>query len=353
VENTSQLVLRNAPGLGAGPLLLINPPRDALAQQLKRADRPLRCFTQDFGDYRWLQALGTDVEFGTVPGSVPNDGCTLLFLPREKERLGMLLHALADRMGPRSRLWLVGENRGGIKSAPRHMESCFAQVSLRDSARHCRLFEATEPIGQKPFALDAYFDEWSLSFAGRDLAFCSLPGVFAHGRLDEGTALLLNALATLRPEGRILDFACGCGVVGIALLATSERTSLTLLDSSALAMESSRRSLQRNGLNAEIVPSDGLSELDGTFDWIVSNPPFHRGVANDLEVAAGFFHRSGTFLAENGKIVIVFNRHLPYAKWLHRSFGKVERLAENGEYIAVSTTQPVGGSRASKLKPKA
>jgi len=342
VENVSQLVLRNASGLGAGPLLLVNPPRDALAQQLQRADRPLRCFTQDFGDYRWLQALGADVEFGTVPRFTIEEGLALLFLPREKERLGMLLHALADQMGARSKLWVVGENRGGIKSAPRHMGSRFADVSMRDSARHCRLIEASGPIREQPFVLEAYFDEWSMPFAGKDLAFSSLPGVFARGRLDEGTALLLEILATMRPQGRILDFACGCGVVGMALSAMTGHASLTLLDSSALAIESSRRSLERNGLQAEVVASDGLSELSGTFDWIVSNPPFHRGVANDLEVAARFFQRSGTFLAENGKIVIVFNRHLPYAKWLHQSFGSVERLAENGEYVVILATRPVG-----------
>jgi len=350
VENVSQLVLRNAAQLGAEPLLLVNPPRDALAQELQRVGRSLHCFTQDFGDYRWLQALGANVEFGTTPCSAINDGCVLLFLPREKERLGMLLHALADRMGARSRLWVVGENRGGIKSAPRHVGSRFAEVSMRDSARHCRLFEASGPIREQPFVLEAYLDEWSMPFAGKDLAFSSLPGVFAHGRLDEGTALLLEVLATRHPQGRILDFACGCGVVGIALLAMAGHANLTFLDSSALAIESSRRSLERNGFQAEVVASDGLSELSGTFDWIVSNPPFHRGLANDLEVAAEFFHQSGTFLAENGKIVIVFNRHLPYSKWLHQSFGSVERLAENAEYVVICASRPIRGNWAEETE---
>ena len=51
MENVSQILLRNEAKLPAGPLLLINPPRDALAQQLSRVERPVRCVTQDFGDF--------------------------------------------------------------------------------------------------------------------------------------------------------------------------------------------------------------------------------------------------------------------------------------------------------------
>jgi 16S rRNA (guanine1207-N2)-methyltransferase len=235
-------------------------------------------------------------------------------------------------------LWLVGENRGGVKSSPRHLERFFSRVTVLDNARHCGLIEAVAPSRERPFDLGGYFSQWSMSHAGRELTLRSLPGVFAHGRLDSGTALLLDVLEGLQPHGRILDFACGCGVVGVGLLASSAESSVTLLDSSALAIESSRQSLQTNGLQAELLASDGLGEVSGRFDWIVSNPPFHRGVSNDLEIAADFFNRAGTFLAKNGRIVVVFNRHLPYSRWLDQAFGQVERLAGNGEYIVVQAS---------------
>jgi 16S rRNA (guanine1207-N2)-methyltransferase len=123
------------------------------------------------------------------------------------------------------------------------------------------------------------------------------------------------------------------------LLATDDTSRVTLLDSSALAVESSRLTLAANGLQGEVLPSDGLSELDGHFDWIISNPPFHRGVASDLDVAAEFFQRAGTFLAENGRIVIVFNRHLPYLRWLQSAFDQVDRLAENEEFTVMQAAR--------------
>ena len=277
--------------------------------------------------------------FEAVPTLHGNERWVVLFLPREKQRLAMLLHALADAMAPGSTLWLVGENKGGIKSAPRHLRKFFDRVTALDNARHCGLLEACGPTPEQPFTLAQYLTAWSTHYAGREIALRSLPGVFAHGRLDPGTAMLLEVLERLRPQGRILDFACGSGVVGIALLAAAEHSSLTLLDSSALAIESSRQSLEANRLRAQLLPSDGLAELAAAspapYDWIVSNPPFHRGVASDLDVAADFFRCAGTFLTENGKIVIVFNRHLPYSRWLHQRFDAVERLAENDEYVVI------------------
>jgi len=251
-------------------------------------------------------------------------------------------------MDPAAILWLVGEKRAGIKSAPRHVRHYFQRVTAVDNARHCGLLEASGPAAIQPFDLDPYMLSWTTRYAGREIRLRSLPGVFAHGRLDRGSALLLEVLGRIRPQGRILDFACGCGIIGAALLSGDEPTQLTLLDTSALAIESARQTLAANGLHAELLPSDGLAELDGRYDWIVSNPPFHRGVASDLEVAAGFFRRAGTFLAENGRIVIVLNRHLPYFRWLKDSFEHVERLAENEEFTVIQASRSArrsGGGR--------
>jgi 16S rRNA (guanine1207-N2)-methyltransferase len=183
----------------------------------------------------------------------------ILQLPREKDRLVFLLHAVAAQIrateahiapAARARLWLVGENRAGIKSAARYLQQNFAQVSVLDQARHCGLFEASAPQPSEVFRLDDYVREWRVRHAGREICLCTLPGVFAHGRLDRGTALLLDVLERLRPRGKVLDFACGSGVVGLALLAAAAgELRLTLLDASALAIESARRSLAASGLD--------------------------------------------------------------------------------------------------------
>ena len=340
MEATSQVILRNRAGLAPGPVLLVNPPRDSLFQTLAKDGARVDVSTQDFGDYRWLAAGGASARFETVPTGEPEPASVILHLPREKQRLIMLLHAIASDLPPDARLLLVGENRAGIKSSRRHLEQFFTSVEKLDSARHCALFTASGPVAPEPFTLDAYADRWAVDFGDRRIETVSLPGVFAHGRLDGGSRLLLDTLGRLDPGGSVLDFAAGSGVIGCALLAASDSIDLTLLDVSAVAIESTRRTLAANDLNASVLASDGLSELQGRFDWIVSNPPFHRGVANDLETAERFFREAGTFLKEGGRIVIVCNRHLPYQKWMQTSFDRVERLAQNREFMIILAARP-------------
>ena len=122
----------------------------------------------------------------------------------------------------------------------------------------------------------------------------------------------------------MLDFACGSGVIGLSLLHFHPSTGMTLLDVSALALESARSSLRANGMEATVLASDGLSHLQGSFDWIISNPPFHRGIRNDLDIARNFFADAGNFLSETGKILLVYNHHLPYPAWLKEHFTRVE-----------------------------
>jgi methylase of polypeptide subunit release factors len=50
---------------------------------------------------------------------------------------------------------------------------------------------------------------------------------------------------------------------------------LTLCDVSAPAVEASRATLAANGLAGDVFASNVFSEVNGRFDMIISNPPFH------------------------------------------------------------------------------
>jgi 16S rRNA (guanine1207-N2)-methyltransferase len=343
MERSSEIIVRNEGTLPLASLTLINPPRDSLARQLEQSGRPARIFTHNHGDFCWHSATAEITRFGLLPAPDELTSAVILTLPREKDLLTMMLHALSSGLPADARLWLVGENKAGIKSARRYLERFFGQVHKLDSARHCVLFEAGRPRADSIFELESYKDHWQAKFADHTLDAVSLPGVFAHGRLDQGSRMLLDALEPLRPTGRILDFACGSGVIGCSLLAATGGAELTLLDVSALAMESSRLTLELNALQAHLLPSDGLAQADGRFDWIISNPPFHRGVHSDLDIAANFFATAGTFLTENGKIVIVCNRHLPYAEWLQTHFSQVNRLCADEQFNVIMAARPRNG----------
>ena len=340
LEKVSQVILRNLDRLPPGAVTLVNPEADELFGQIAGQERPVRLSTGSHGTFRRLQALGADVRFEAAPTNGKAEGNAILVLPREKDRLDLLLQAIIATMNPGGRLWLVGENRAGIKSSPRILNRHFECVKKLDSARHCGLFEASLPVSHGNFELGAFAKQWRTELAGMETELVTLPGVFSHGRLDAGTALLLDAMQSLKLNGNILDFASGCGVVGVTALRMAPASRLTLLDDSALALEAGKRSLAANQLEAVSLPSNGLAELEGRFDWILSNPPFHRGVRDDLGIAADFFRQSGTFLTEKGRILVVFNRHLPYEGWLRDQFKNVSRLASNREFTVIEANKP-------------
>ncbi|NIP16775.1 MAG: methyltransferase [Xanthomonadales bacterium] len=330
----SRLLLRNASRFyGSANILLINPPADLPWRDLFAGAEEVSLFSQDFADCRTLRASGAEVEFGVVPhesGTSPDT--ILLALPREKERLRMLLHWCSVRLPPRGRFFVAGENLAGGRSAGRHLRDRFDRVSKRDSARHCTLFEAGSPRRTEPFGLDRYLRTWRQPDGARGVRVSSLPGVFSHGGTDSGTALLLDNLAAIAPAGRVLDFGCGSGVIGLATKALNPGIRLSFCDSNAAALEATRRSLEMNGMQAEITASSGFCDLSGPFDFILTNPPFHEGHRTRSELSIGLLAPVRNFLAPGGQLVLVVNRHLPYARWLESEFGEYRELAGNRHF---------------------
>jgi 16S rRNA (guanine1207-N2)-methyltransferase len=333
----ARLFLRQQDSLTAlKPRLWLLPPADLPGALVQGAGSGL-CFVQDDRDRASLEASGLTTRFGAFPvaGDFVAPGNAVLCLPREKARFQMLAHALAAAMDPDRVLWVAGEIRAGAKSAIRQLKPWFGQVRKLDAARHCVLFEASLPHATSPFSLADYDVSWTLDAFGRTLRIHSYPGVFSHGELDEGSRLLLDCLPAVLEKAApstALDLGCGTGVLGAALLAACPGVALTLVDSQALALEAARRTLSANGFSARTLPSDGLRAVDGRFDLIISNPPFHVDHRERSDLGAGLFRGARNFLNPGGQVVIVANRHLPWPATLDREFGRHEVLAATNRF---------------------
>ena len=246
-----------------------------------------------------------------------------------------MLDCASRLLAPGGVLWLAGENKAGIKSSEKLLKLHFMRTRKLDNARHCSLFEADAPLKQGSFESLDYQETWDLTCGNPGLKVVSYPGVFAHGRLDDGTALLLQALSSVELEGNVLDFACGAGVIGSCIAVMHENTSLTLLDTSALALKACSETLEANQLDGDILASDGLSELSGTFDIIVSNPPIHAGARTDSRLGVRLLESVHEHIRPGGKLILVANVHLPYENWLKTSFKRFGELAANENYKVI------------------
>ncbi len=330
----AQLLLRQREALLAlQPRLWLLPPEDLPASLVRETgDSP--CFVQDERARQALEAAGLHALFAAVPDPGIT-GNAVLCLPREKARFRMLTHAVADRMAEEEVLWVAGEIRAGAKSAGKILQGVFQSVAKKDAARHCVLFEARRPRVEKRFNLADYASSWPLEVFGQTLTIRSYPGVFAHGGLDDGTALLLETLPRIldeRPPSSALDLGCGAGVLGAALLAALPKLALTQTDTNALALLAARETGSENGLTARTFPSDGLKNVEGRFDLLLSNPPFHVDHRERADRGAGLFHSARNFLNPNGQLVMVVNRHLPWPDALDAEFGRHEVLAANARF---------------------
>jgi 16S rRNA (guanine1207-N2)-methyltransferase len=337
VHPVSQIIARNLHRREACHSgLWINPEKDDCWRKVNITCPTLKLFSQDYGAFSFLQTSGADIQFSAFPQlSADKFSWIILNLPRQKALLNMLLDCAAGLLAKNGLLWLAGENKAGIKSAEKYLEDYFGQVRKLDKARHCTLYEAAGILKQQPFDPLGYRQDWLLDDRLGGLTISSYPGVFAHGRLDPGTALLLDVLADMEVDGDVLDFACGAGVIGAFIAANHPDTRVTLLDTSALALRACEETLTANHLNATILASDGLSEIRESYDLVVSNPPIHTGVKTDSRLGARLLESIHDHIRPGGSLIMVANRHLPYEKWLSQTFRYSSKRAANDSYKVI------------------
>jgi len=317
--------------------LWINPEKDKTWRKAAECSASLSLFCQDHGAFRFHQLTGADVGFAAFPDLAIQDyDWIVVNLPRQKKLLGMLLHCAASLLAQDGSLWLAGENKAGIKSAERHLKRYFGQVRKLDNARHCTLLEARAAIQHETFTPSFYREQWPLSCGNSNITIVSYPGIFAHGRLDSGTELLLESIRNLDIQGDVLDFGCGAGVIGICIAANKQDTTVTFLDTNALALMGCEESLDTSGQTGRILASDGLAELQDSYDLVISNPPIHAGVKTDNHMSQHLLESVHEYIKPNGSMIIVANRHLPYEKWLAQTFNTVSELASNDHFKVIS-----------------
>jgi tRNA1(Val) A37 N6-methylase TrmN6 len=95
-------------------------------------------------------------------------------------------------------------------------------------------------------------------------------------------AILLGNFIRPKPGDRILDLGCGCGIIPLILAYRWPKVSITGLEIQPdLAVLANKNVILNNWQERiEIVPGD-LKEIGkyiepGSFDWVVSNPPYRR-----------------------------------------------------------------------------
>lgn len=333
MDNSSQLVLRNRHRLSS-PLLVIGAPDDTLCAELDTEDTIL---TEQFSHARRLsQKQGPVVVFGCDGQELDRQryAQALVFMAKSREELKMRLALAASCLSAEGELLLVGGKREGIASGGKVLQQHWAHAHKFDSARHCQLWSARPQTAAATFSSQGWLASFEVDVEGQALTVFALPGVFSSGRLDPGTRLLLETFDA-PPQAPVLDFACGAGIIA-AWLGKRYGIKVDLVDTQAQAVLSSRETLKANDVTGRVWASDGLSEVDGRYGLIVTNPPFHSGVKLDTGITERFLTAAAAHLLPGGELRLVANAFLPYQPLIESLIGPCQVLAQDSRFKVYS-----------------
>lgn len=270
----------------------------------------------------------------------------VLRIPRYSDYLAWLLRRLNALLADDGVL-LAG---GMIKHLPDRGVDVFAQAVVTEQVCPARK-KARVVVCRKGAARLA---NWNLEWQGyalnegleaaKKLQIDALPAVFAREKLDIGTRILLPRVtqaATALPAGaRVLDLACGNGVLGLVALAANSRLELTFSDVSSQAIISAATNAAREFPQSSFGCShaDGIAAKCGQFDLILLNPPFHQGGVVGDHIALALFAAARRHLRPGGQLLLVGNRHLGYHRSLGRFFPQVRQLDANPKFVVLEAS---------------
>jgi 16S rRNA (guanine1207-N2)-methyltransferase len=171
--------------------------------------------------------------------------------------------------------------------------------------------------------------------------------VFAAGRIDEGTALLLTALPALAPRARVLDFGCGSGVISAAALASEPTLRVHMLDNDAIALEAARENVPTAthtlGVRASEAPG-------GSYEAILSNPPLHQGSASTNVMLEELIAEAPGLLVPGGVLEMVVQRRIPLDRILSQHLAAPAVVAENERYRVWRATRAATAPQPERAK---
>lgn len=151
-------------------------------------------------------------------------------------------------------------------------------------------------------------------------------GVFAYGKLDAGTRLLLLEAPPLDDSDKtVLDLGCGWGPIACVVALRAPHAQVTAVDVNKRALQLCSKNAKAAGANNVTVAHPNVVDTSLRFCRIFSNPPIRIGKIALREMLTMWLDR----LEVNGRAHLVVHRHLgsdSLGRWLTERGHEVTRL---------------------------
>ena len=297
-------------------------PRDSLLFISNRFDQ------HQLAESRGVSSRFSDFEI--MPEDNPQE--VFIRVPKERSLTHFLLNQAFEYLPAGGKLWLFGYKNEGIKTHIKRASSllgCGAKVS---KGRNQLSIACLEKNSVKSEHLDDedYLILRQIQHPDVEPVW-SKPGIYGWDKIDAGSSLLtkvLSAHADCKEGLRILDIGCGYGY--LSLWSSQQKpTLLTATDNCFGALEAASRNLKT--LGAEIKASNAGDCINGEYDLILCNPPFHQGFSTSPDLHLRFLNNTRRLLSDGGIAWYVVNQFLP-----------LERVASENNLISEEIARDKG-----------
>lgn len=286
---------------------------------------------------RGWQADWSDFDLSGIPaGSVTR---VIYRVSKEKSLVHHNINQALRVLKIGGQLILSGDKGEGIKGYLDRTRVLFAgQAETEKASANCWRGIFTRPEQPGSPLDDRNYSQLRQACADEHFRYWSKPGVFGWDKIDWGSAFLIQQLDTFvaelqAPPRRILDLGCGYGYLSVQ--AARLGAPVTATDNNAAAIAACQRNFAELGIRGEVIPASCGAGIDGPFELILCNPPFHAGFSVEDDLTERFLSAAARLLDRNGIAAFVVNRQIMLERRAASRFRRIQTLAEDGSFKLV------------------
>ncbi len=264
-------------------------------------------------------------------------------ISKEKPVVHRALNIARQRLNTGAQLHLAGLKNEGAKT---YLDKAAKLLgAAKNTRKNGSAYCASITLNERDTALDDC-NYHELRPLARLPGFTTKPGQFGWQKVDEGSVFLLEQLKehqALPSCDSLLDLGCGYGFLGVS--AANELTSapparLVLTDNNAAAIISARQNLKGFKLPGEVIAGDCGDTVNGCFDRVLCNPPFHQGFSVSQDLTERFVKSAARHLNPTGSAWFVVNSFIPAERKAKPYFKKIECIANNTQFKVLAFSEP-------------
>lgn len=257
----------------------------------------------------------------------------MILLGKHRGRNEEWLAALLSQVKPGGLIIIAGDKKLGVDSFRKRSDQIATSID-RLSKNHAVAYWLA-----RPEAIDGETTQSLIPEQKRvDGRFWTKAGMFSHGEIDRGSALLVPHLKNIA-FGHVADLGAGWGYLTASCLDNPAKiTRIDLYEADYEALEIAKSNLTE--LNSPMplhyywhdVASEPMTEI---YDTVISNPPFHTGRNTDISLGQSFITAAAKRLKSGGRFLMVANRQLPYEAVLKQHFRQVMPLTDKDGFKVI------------------